>query len=377
VYSLSDRQALQTEANQLIDENSQIAQQTEFNGTKLLDGSYINQQLQIGANANQTLMLTIPPAFLAASSSAIIQEPLQQATLSGQVVGSITPGNLKIDGTSIGKSVAGGQAGQSAASAWAIANAITAANIKNLTATASSGESVNLGGGANIAAGLLTINGVAIGAIAGANATALAADAAAAIAGAAGSTGVSASSSGGTLTLGSVDGRAIQIGASGAAGALGLSSTDGTVTLTTSVSTNSSSIVISGSNPGNAGFSSGTFHSVASGGTAPVSVGAGTVVDLSSATSAQQSITLIDSQLDNCNSLAAYLGANQVALTSIQSNLADSSVNLSTAQARIEDTDYASATASLVRGQILRSAGTAMLAQANAWPGTIVRLLIR
>ncbi|MBV8665675.1 MAG: flagellin [Burkholderiaceae bacterium] len=378
VYSLSDRQALQLQINQLIANNAQIAQQTDFNGSKLLDGSFVNQQLQIGANANQTMMLTIPPAFPQSSGTATVQEPLLQATTSGSPVGAITAGDLTINGVSIAGSVAGGQAGQSSASAWAIANAINAANIHSLSATASSSIAASVTGGANIAAGDLTINGIAIGAMSGANGGALANSAAAAIEAAAGSTGVSASAAGGNLTLSTTDGRAIQIGASGSAGALNLISTNGAVTLTTTVSTAQSSIVIGGANPGNAGFTPGTFHAVASGGTAPVAVAvADTIVDVSSTANAEQSISYVDTLIDNCNGLGAYLGASQVALTAIQSTLANSSVNLSTAQARIEDTDYASATASLVRGQILQNASMSMLTQANALPGNVIRLLIR
>ena len=54
--SASDRQALQQEVSQLVSELDRISQTTEFNGSKLLDGTFGTQQFQVGANANQTII---------------------------------------------------------------------------------------------------------------------------------------------------------------------------------------------------------------------------------------------------------------------------------------------------------------------------------
>ena len=54
--SASDRQALQQEVGQLVAELDRIAQTTEFNGQKLLDGTFGTSQFQVGANANQTIV---------------------------------------------------------------------------------------------------------------------------------------------------------------------------------------------------------------------------------------------------------------------------------------------------------------------------------
>lgn len=53
--SLTDRQALQAEVAQLVSEVNRVANQTEFNGTKLLDGSFAGQSFQVGANAGQLI----------------------------------------------------------------------------------------------------------------------------------------------------------------------------------------------------------------------------------------------------------------------------------------------------------------------------------
>jgi len=56
--SASDRQALQAEVGQLVSELDRIATSTEFNGQKLLDGTFGAAVFQVGANANQTIQTT-------------------------------------------------------------------------------------------------------------------------------------------------------------------------------------------------------------------------------------------------------------------------------------------------------------------------------
>jgi flagellin len=69
------------------------------------------------------------------------------------------------------------------------------------------------------------------------------------------------------------------------------------------------------------------------------------------------------------------LGAYQNRLNYIVDNMQTLSNNLADAQSRIIDTDYASETAKLTRGQILQQAATSMLAQANQMPNVILTLL--
>ncbi|WP_180683554.1 flagellin [Tepidicella baoligensis] len=56
--SSTDREALQKEVDQLISEIQRVATQTEFNGTKLLDGSFTGQAFQVGANAGQLISVS-------------------------------------------------------------------------------------------------------------------------------------------------------------------------------------------------------------------------------------------------------------------------------------------------------------------------------
>lgn len=79
--------------------------------------------------------------------------------------------------------------------------------------------------------------------------------------------------------------------------------------------------------------------------------------------------------VDSLNTQRSLLGAYQNQLEFMTSNATELSSNLSAAKSRVIDTDYASETANLTKGQILQQAATAMLAQANQMPNVILSLL--
>ena len=60
--SSQDRLSLQSEVNQLVSELDRIANTTTFNGLKLLDGSFVAQSFQVGAEANQTINVSVTGA---------------------------------------------------------------------------------------------------------------------------------------------------------------------------------------------------------------------------------------------------------------------------------------------------------------------------
>jgi flagellin len=99
----------------------------------------------------------------------------------------------------------------------------------------------------------------------------------------------------------------------------------------------------------------------------------------SSAANATTKFTnLIDAAGDfitNLSTQRAELGALQNQMEYAISNVTELSSNLSAARSRVIDTDYASETATLTKGQILQQAATAMLAQANQMPNVILSLL--
>ena len=90
---------------------------------------------------------------------------------------------------------------------------------------------------------------------------------------------------------------------------------------------------------------------------------------------AGRAITAIDKAIDNVALSRANLGAFQNRLTASVDNLSTTSTNLSESRSRIADADYASVTTELARQQIIQQAATAMLAQANQQPQTVLALL--
>lgn len=83
----------------------------------------------------------------------------------------------------------------------------------------------------------------------------------------------------------------------------------------------------------------------------------------------------IDTALNAVNEKRAVLGAASNRLTHTVDNLTNVVVNAESTRSAISDTDYAEATSELARAQIIAQAGTAMLAQANQMPQTVLALL--
>lgn len=98
-------------------------------------------------------------------------------------------------------------------------------------------------------------------------------------------------------------------------------------------------------------------------------------IEYTSIDSARDALDNIDSAISKVMGARAELGANQNKLQSTVSNLSIQKENYSAARSRIADTDIAAETSNLVRGNILQSAGVAVLAQANLAPQAALRLL--
>ncbi|MDY7578328.1 flagellin [Herbaspirillum sp. RTI4] len=90
---------------------------------------------------------------------------------------------------------------------------------------------------------------------------------------------------------------------------------------------------------------------------------------------AQKAIKNLDKAISLISSKQAEFGAIQNRLTAVITNMQTSSENITAAQSRIMDTDFAAETAKLTRAQILQQAGTAMLKQANSAPQSVLTLL--
>jgi len=111
---------------------------------------------------------------------------------------------------------------------------------------------------------------------------------------------------------------------------------------------------------------------------ASMGVGAGhsmTGLNVSTVTAATAAITTIDNALEKVSSMRSKLGAMENRLNNTVNNLSNIVTNTQASRSRIQDTDYASETTALAKAQIISQAATAMLAQANQQPQSVLSLL--
>jgi flagellin len=104
----------------------------------------------------------------------------------------------------------------------------------------------------------------------------------------------------------------------------------------------------------------------------------GSAINLASVnvgTGANAAITVIDNAIDAVSSTRSTLGATQNRLEHTVANLSVAVENLSASESRVRDTDMAEEMVSFTRHQIMVQAGTAMLAQANQVPASVLQLL--
>ena len=382
--SASDRAALQAEVTQLASEIDRVSTQTSFNGINLLDGSFSNKTFQVGATAGQTI--TIAGIASARSSSLGKYTGFNQTAAGiGAASDTATSKTLQVGSSTV-------SLGTIANDAKAIAAAMNNSGVSGLVVTANPAKTTgaaftNTGTSGNV--DTLNINGTAIQLTNGGNAGANRDNALAAINAQSASTGVRASFNGTGIDLVADDGRNItttftpQPAAAAAGGnpavvasaisdyGLGAVGTQGG---TLNINYNAA--------PGVSGSLS-VLQDVAG---VPTAIGAiggaigstGTTVnaiDISTVAGATNALASIDAALDQVNSSRADLGAIQNRFSSTVDNLTTATENVTASRSRIQDADFAAETANLSRAQVLQQAGTAMVAQANQSPQSVLSLL--
>ena len=373
--SAMDRKALQAEVSQLVSELDRMAQTTEFNGMKLLDGSTGAQHFQVGANAGQTITATTGN-FRTNSYGNSYYASDAVAASSGAAY---TAGTVSIQGINAADiSVAADD------TAATLATKINAAQDKTgVTATAKTTVEIGLVADASYTIGIKSNNSEVVNvsfAVGELNADGLAA-AMAAINEAASKTGVTAelNENGDGLILTNSSGENISLtngASSGDAVTMQTLEADGTgVGTAASLAAGGSATAIGfielNSDSG-FGVTVDTSDAFSDGSAELQSVN---TIDISTVDGAQKAIRIVDSALNKVNAQRAQFGAIQSRFESTVNNLQTSTENLQAARSRIRDTDFAAETANLTRAQILQQAGTAMLAQANQVPQTVLSLL--
>jgi len=386
----SDRNALNAEATQLIAEIDRVASNSKFNGINLLDGSFQNQSLQIGAgnDANDRITLSIASAkssTLGVGSGSSFSSSVVGTTA---ITGALSVGDISINGVQVGASQADGVSSTAPTiSAISVANAINAVSGQTkvtATVTATSvGGTAATGFATAISNGDVVINGVSIGTLGiAADAATRGSQMAGAINAVSSQTGVKATfTSAGAVTLTAADGRNIEVtkatgGTTRAAEITGLGSstassvvTRGSVTL---ASSDSQGITIGGVTAtvlDKSGLAVGAA-------TITTTAGAGvSTLNLTTASGSQSALSVLDNAINSISDARAAMGAYQNRLTASISNLETTSMNLQASRSRILDTDYAKETTNLAKSQIITQAATAMLAQANQSAQSVLALL--
>ena len=374
--SSTDRADLNQQFQQLSADIQQVASTASFNGVNLFNGTFNAQTFQIGANARETITV----ANIASMQTTAIGQTYSASVTSSAATGALTAGALVINGVQVGASTSDGvSTADSSYSALAIANAINAAGISGVQATAKATSVTGAAAAGTTSASFsstnsLTINGVSITGSA-ATATAIAADIN--LSSVQSQTGVTATVTGGatgTITLTAADGRNITVAEAGSAatwtgltGASTGTTTIGTVKLT-STATSQSGAGLDITSVGTSGFT--VNNTAATQNSSTVST-----ANVTTVADSNLALSTIDAALQQVASSGAQLGAYQNRFQSAISGLQTDATNLSSAKSSIVDTNYAQATSDLSKAQILQQASTAMVAQANTIPQQILTLL--
>ncbi|ABI38350.1 flagellin domain protein [Shewanella sp. MR-4] len=380
--SSEDRAAMQKELNALQSELTRIADTTSFGGQKLLDGSYGTQSFQVGAQANETISVSLKS--VAAADIGAYKSDAAGSKFGGDLVTAVAGsngsagGNLSItQGTKTttfataandtAAEVAGkinkAGTGVTATAQTTIEANLTEAFDKGLTMKVDDGNSTSS----------LDLTGI------GNND-----DLAKAINNVSGETGVSAKLENGVLTITSSKGADISFSDTATAGTGTLTlkniSADGTSSAVSTID-GTDTTVDNATAVGSVSLTASSAYSISGGIAAELTTEVAGVfagvnsVDISSAAGSQSALAIIDGAIASIDSSRSDLGAVQNRMSFTINNLSNIQSNVTDARSRIQDVDFASETAQLTKQQILSQTSSAMLAQANQLPQTALSLL--
>jgi flagellin len=385
--SSEDRAAMQKEVTALQDELTRISETTSFGGQKLLDGSFGTKNFQVGANANETISVTM--SSTASANIGGYKTMLEGDTntgFGGAVAGTsvtanpVSGGDLTFTTNSVATTV-NLVSGSSAEVAAAKINlqtgdtgvSATASTSATLGVVSGTGNiSFTLGEGTK-AAGITALNVTA----GDASSLAQAINDQSAI------TGVTAVHDAGEVIMTDASGADITIDTYANSGSATATSTltpidgagaDGTVATITATDhsvrsvgtidlTSSKSFSVSG------------VDTTQSALTETAKLNSVETIALGTEKGAQEALAIIDGALAQIDNSRAGLGAVQNRFGHTISNLANIQENVSASRSRIQDTDFAVETAVMTKNQILQQAGTSILAQANQIPQAAISLI--
>ncbi|MBS1189586.1 MAG: flgL [Rhodocyclaceae bacterium] len=410
--SASDRQALNAEVIQLTAELDRIAKTTEFNGQKLLDGSFGAATFQVGANAGQTIQATTANFstnqygnYRIGSLAATATNPRGDLTVgtgtTGTNLSTAKPAAAYVAGTAPTSAIAAdtltlnGAVGSKGItitagdSAKTVATNInTQAGLTGVTATAKTEiDVVSMTANNSYKLDVYSNNATAVTVsftIGSSVNTDGLASAVAAFNDVSSRTGITArvNDAGTGITLLNASGENIAIGnAASGSNAMAVQNTNGTgnqavgtgfATMVNGQLTLDSDKSFSYTAGNTAGGAQTTYFT---GPSSAAQLQRVSDLDVNTVDAAQRTLSIADAALTAVNGQRAKFGALQSRFETTIANLQISSENMSASRSRIRDADFAAETANLTRAQILQQAGTAMLAQANTLPQNVLKLL--
>ncbi|WP_026077954.1 MULTISPECIES: flagellin [unclassified Pseudomonas] len=376
--SADDRKSNQAQYAALTAELTRIATTTTFGGKNLLDGSFGTTSFQVGANANQTIDMSI--GNVAANN--IGSQQLKSQGVAPSATG-VAGGALTVTGGGQSKSLtiaAGASAGQIAAQMNGAVGglAATASTVAQFTVDsaaiaaatpASANFTLQVGSGAAVQftgvvktsdlADQLKSNAAKLGITVNYDSTTQALSV--------------KSDTGENLTFNAGD--------AGAIAGVKVATLDGTGTAGTAVALANTAIIATGA----VSLNSSSSYSLSGAGVTGLFAATGTAAnsikttvnntDITTAANAQNSIDVITQAISDIDSQRAGLGAVQNRFDNTVANLQSISDNSSAARGQIQDVDYAAETAQLTKQQTLQQASTAILSQANQLPSAVLKLL--
>lgn len=370
----TDRQAIQLEVNQLAQQLTNIAKQTQFNQQNLLDGSLQNLTLQVGANAGQTIAFSI---------GAMDANSLGLQSVQAQVSGSPAATEFtQAPSVPTGSALAVGTTYNIAFGATTVTVTSSTVGTPSVpTGSALAGGSYSIVLSSDSYAYLVNSSGVTV------------AKSASTVAGA--GTGVTITFNdltvsgqkdlqvvtSATLPSAPSSGSVISLGTASVTVTLLIQSLSGTTIATATNPTTSANGVISFYDATTAaqvdlvlgtGSTGLTVQSGTSIGQVAPFYGGPIVTDQ---TSAQNAITKLDTAMSQVTSQRAVIGAVQNRLQATISALQVASQNLKVSNGVIADANIPREMMNLTRAQVLLQAGVSMLVQANTQPQLLLRII--
>ncbi|MBH0042944.1 flagellin [Pseudoalteromonas sp. SWXJZ10B] len=385
--STEDREALQKEVSALQVELTRIAETTSFGGQQLLNGDYGSKAFQVGANANETINVSL--SSVAADKIGTNQVNLQGDTIGlGEAISGVSSGVGSGTYTISGREDATVSIAAKA-TAEEISDSINSySSATGVTAQARAEAEVSITTGADDGESISfdlnneKVSFVGTGTIAG-DKQAMAE----AINSKTDEHGVTATLENGELSISNNTGANLELTNFAESNATtltvmsltGVSYNGNTNDTPIAFSAASTDLLVSGTvqlNSAEVFSAQGSVNTLATAITAEVSTLVNVEdINVTSQKGSQDALSVIDNAIANIDSQRASLGAVQNRFEHTINNLANISENVSSSRSRIQDTDFATETAEMTKNQILQQAGTSILSQANQVPQAAISLL--